>query len=488
MLTFKERLLMREVVRRASSHVNVLQDALDKQVSFIKNPSRFKGILATRRAAKSYTAGLAFMEASYKYPGASMLYVALTGLTAKRILIKDVLKPIAKKCGIELDINDTTGTVRFPTGAHLYLIGADAKPDEIEKALGQKYAIVIIDEGASYHQDLRSMVYEHLKPAVADYSGEVWLIGTPGSNTKSFFYDVTTGREPGWYVERWRALDNPYVAKQIQEDIDTFTRENPRFLETPAYKRMYLGEWVIDDDLLVSKFLRERNLIAELPISKHRWTYHLGVDLGHSPDPSSFVVVCHREFDKKLYVLRSEEYLELDVTSVADKIKALDKVYDFSMMVVDGANKQAVEEMRNRHGLPLISADKTGKADFIEMMNSDFIQGNMVLVDSTTATLQAEMETLVWDEKLKRETGKREEHPACPNHNHDALLYIWRHSYNYAAREEVKKPKKGTPEAINLEEEEMWQRIADARQAKESEDDFPDYEPMDVSYDTVEEF
>lgn len=475
------------MMRRSSERINVLDDALPKQISFIQNASKFKAILATRRAAKSYTAGLAFSHWAFKIPGCSMLYVALTGESAKRILIKDVLKPIAKKKDIHLDVNGTTGTVKYPNGSILYLIGADAKPDEIEKALGQKYAIVIVDEGASFHQDLRSMVYETLKPAVSDYSGEVWMIGTPGSNTKSFFYDVTTGREPGWHVERWRALENPYVAKQIQDDIEHFERENPRFLETPAYKRMYLGEWVIDDDLLVSKF-SEKNILEELPISKHPWVYHLGVDLGHSPDPSSFVVVCHREFDRRLYMVRSKQMLGLDVTGVANEIKRLDKEFDFSMMVVDGANKQAVEEMRNRHGLPLISADKTGKADFIEMMNSDFIQQLFMVVRKGTESFREEVESLVWDEKALKESGKREEHPACPNHNHDATLYIWRHAYNYTALEEKKKPKKGSPEAINDEEERMWRAAAERRERKESEDDFPDYEVPSVDFDLVEEF
>lgn len=456
--------------------MNVLEGALDKQISFIKNKARLKAILATRRAAKSYTAGLAFMDAAYKYPGSSMLYIALTGLTARRILIKDVLKPIAKKNKIKIEINDQTGTARLPEGSMLYLIGADAKPDEIDKALGQKYSRIIIDESAFYHQDLRSMVYEHLKPAVADYMGDIWLIGSPGSNTKSFFYDVTTGKEPGWYVEKWTALDNPYVAQQIQDDIDTFTKDNPRFLETPAYKRMYLGEWVIDDDLLVSKFDPSKNLVSEIPKSKHPWTYHLGVHLGHHPAPSAFVRVGHLQFDKRLYVFKSEEIKNLDMTGVAQKIKSLDNEFDFSRIAISGPTKQAVEEMENRHMLPLISVEKDGKSDFIEMMNSDFVRGNIVLIDKDTDTLKNEMTSLVWDEKLKKETGKREEHPACPNFNHDALLSIWKHSFHYAAVPEQKRPKRGSIEAINEEEEAIWRGVAEAREQKDWDDSPPDYE------------
>src|SRR6267378_4269873 len=93
----------------------------------------------------------------------------------------------------------------------------------------------------------------------------------------------------------------------------------------------------------------------------------------------------------------------------------------------DGANKQAVEEMRRRHELPLRAADKTGKSDFIEIMNGEFIQARLKLNPIRCSQLADEYAGLIWDER----SVKREEHPNCANDLADAALYAWRLCYSY---------------------------------------------------------
>ena len=92
----------------------------------------------------------------------------------------------------------------------------------------------------------------------------------------------------------------------------------------------------------------------------------------------------------------------------------------------DGANKQAVEEMRRRHELPLRAADKTGKSDFIEIMNGEFIQAQIKLNPIRCSQLTDEYAGLIGDER----TAKREERPNCANDLADAALYAWRLCYS----------------------------------------------------------
>src|SRR5260370_23458507 len=99
-------------------------------------------------------------------------------------------------------------------------------------------------------------------------------------------------------------------------------------------------------------------------------------------------------------------------------------------MVIDGSNKQAVMEMSSRHGLSLTPAEKTGKADFIELMNADYITGRIKLAPSCAA-LKDEYASLVWDDKAT----KRQEHPACANHGADSALYAWRYCYQFLSKE-----------------------------------------------------
>lgn len=206
-----------------------------------------------------------------------------------------------------------------------------------------------------------------------------------------------------------------------------------------------------------------------------KWSYVLGVDLGYDPDPSAFVVCAYREHDKALYILEATKQTGLDVTAVAERIKELEKRYDFDRIVIDNANKQAVEEMKRRHGLALHAADKTGKADFIELMNGDFISGYIKLLPDAKP-LADEYAELIWDDKSEQ----RKEHANCDNHCTDAALYAWRHCYPYLAEARKKpEPKHGTVEwheaqtakAIAATEAQLEADIAEhARQKREREE------------------
>ena len=179
-------------------------------------------------------------------------------------------------------------------------------------------------------------------------------------------------REAGWSGHRWTTYDNPYMAEQWAGEIAELKAARPLVVETPWFRQMYLGEWVIDSDKLVYRFNSDRNTFVELPtFHAGEWHYVLGVDLGYN-DPTAFALCAYHDYDKTLYVLEAEKHPRLDVTSVAERIRGYQARYELDSIIIDGANKQAVEEMRRRHELPLRAADKTGKSDFIEIMNGEF--------------------------------------------------------------------------------------------------------------------
>ena len=228
---------------------------------------------------------------------------------------------------------------------------------------------------------------------------------------------------------------------------------SPLVVETPWFRQMYLGEWVIDSDKLVYRFNSDRNTFAELPtFHAGQWHYVLGVDLGYN-DPTAFALCAYHDYDKALYVLEAEKHPRLDVTSVAERIRGFQARYELDSIVIDGANKQAVEEMRRRHDLPLRAADKTGKSDFIEIMNGEFIQARIKVSPLRCSQLADEYAGLIWDER----SLKHEEHPNCPNDLADAALYAWRLCYSYLSEAVDPPPKLGSPEWHEQEEEEMLQ-------------------------------
>lgn len=452
-----KKLLHRRKLNKASTK-SLLDTDFEAQTNFITDPARLKAAFCTRRAAKSYTGGLYLVKACLETPGVSCLFIGLTRLSAKGIVWKDILKVINRKHKLGMVFNETLLTATFPNGSVINLMGVDSDENEKEKLLGQKYKLVICDESASYSINLRELVYGILKPAVVDYQGTICLLGTSGNLTKGLFFDITNGREPGWSVHKWTAYQNPYVAKNWHAEIEDIKTNRPLFMETPLFKQWYLNQWVVDDEKLVYKFNRDRNLYDALPLyPTGEWAYYMGVDLGYE-DASGFVVVATHEYDKTLYIVESYKKSKMDITDVANKIKFFKNKYKAYKVVIDGANKQAVEEIQKRHHIPLITADKQGKEDFIEIMNSEFIQARIKLNAAENQGLADEYGGLIWKTDGDKIIVPHKEHPACENHLCDAALYIWRHCHQYHGEAPVQGPKWGTKEWADQQQSEMWEK------------------------------
>lgn len=405
-------LITAELKSRNKTEFNIYKSAFPKQLEFITSPAKLKALFCTRRAAKSYTGGLYLVHEALQVESCNCLYIGLTRQSAKGIVWKDVLKDIDKLNQLNMRFNGSELTATTQNGSMIYVTGADADENEMEKLLGKKYRLVIIDEAASFTIDLRRLVYGILKPATVDQGGSICLLGTSGNLTSGLFFDITTGKESGWSLFTWTAYDNPHIAKQWQEELDEIKEQRPLFMETPLFKQWYLNEWVIDVDKLVYRFSYGRNEFIHRPNGSHKgWQYVLGVDLGYDPDPSAFVVVSFHEHDSTLYLLECFKQTEMDITDVANRIKWYKTQYDIDRVVIDGANKQAVMEMQKRHDIGLTTADKTGKVDFIQIMNAEFIQGK-ILLSPTCQELKDEYLNLIWDDK----SLKKQEHPNCPNH------------------------------------------------------------------------
>ncbi len=471
------------------THPDVLADCFPEQLAFIKDPASLKVAFCTRRAAKSYSVALEMIDDSFRFPHAHYLILGLSRLEMKDIWWDPILKDIDRRYNLHATFNETELTMRMPNGALIRIAGADANEKEKQKFLGGKKRKVAVDEGQSWGTDLRKLVLGILKPSVADYRGTVTVVGTPGDLTAGFFHALTNGckagqlgpeamREPGWSIHTWTTFQNTAIVTvdgvqkrmcdQWQEEIDSLLRGNPLYKEVPWFRQNYLGEWVVDLDALCYKFSRERNAWdGRLPIFEGRlqgeWHYVLAIDLGYHPDPSAFCVLAYHDFDTTLYILETWKQWRLDITDVAEKVRAYERRFRFDEYIIDGANKQAVEEMRRRHNLPLQDADKRGKSDFIELMNAEFILGKIKVdldrcaqgvpdpnpnpdrkTTKESLALADEYAGLIWDPK-KLLLNKREEHPGCPNHLCDAALYGWRRCYQYLSQRPTPPPKPFTP-------------------------------------------
>lgn len=442
------------------SNIDILDYNFPQQVNFILDPAKLKTLFCTRRAAKSYTAGTYMIYEALKTPNVNCLFVGLTRDSAKGIVWKDVLVHLNNKYNLNAKMNLAELTMTFPNGSLIKVLGVDADQDEMNKLLGKKYKLVCIDEASMYTIDLEKLVYGILKPAMADQRGTICLMGTSSNFTRGLFYDITTGQKRDWKVHTWSALDNPYVAKQWLEELEEIDRDRPLFKETPLYKQWYLNQWVVDTEKLVYKFNSDRNLYRDMPkgLNPNGWTYVLGVDTGWEDD-NAFVLGAFHEHDKVFRIVKTFNKPHMTFDQVVAKIEEFmaDPLMPPAKIIIDGANKQGVETMRQRSALPFEYADKQGKVDFIEILNGDLVQAK-VQIHHSCSQLVNELMGLVWKTDGDLIVYPKKEHPSLPNHLCDAFLYAWRNGFHYMSQPDEKKPVTGSKEWYLKHQQVDWEK------------------------------
>jgi hypothetical protein len=115
-------------------------------------------------------------------------------------------------------------------------------------------------------------------------------------------------------------------------------------------------------------------------------------------------------------------------------------------------------------------ADKLGKADHIEILNGDLIQGK-VKIHQDEHDLIDEMMALVWKTSGDKITYPKKEHPSLPNHRCDALLYGWFNGYHFLATPAKVVHKPGTQEYIKEQEDMHKEAIMDRIKREQAQKD-----------------
>lgn len=435
-------------LRRAQSSLSFLDPFFPKQYAAALDKAPFKAVNCTRRAGKTTgEVGEQLEEAVIKSPGTKHLFMALT-LDSARNIAWDMIQEMLEKNKILNKSHRQTGEIFFGNGSYYKFFGVDASYQEMKKVLGGKYKTVKIDESGSMRNSLRTLCYQMIGPALVDQDGRLTLLGTAENIPKTFFEEVVTGKEQGWSVHKWLTIDNPYMREKWQKHLDWIDQNNPGFKETSEYKTHYLNEWCADDNLLIIRHQEGFNECNSKPSGE--LFYCLGVDLGFN-DASSFTVCAFSRRDPHLYVLESFKRSGMDFTDVARTIRNLQGLYDFHKIIVDGSAKQGVEELRNRHSLPLVAAEKTDKETFLRALSDDYKQGRIKVVKEKSKQLIEEQSQLMWLKDANKED------PRCENHCNDSLLYAWRDCKNYMFE----------PEYSEWKSEEQKMKDQERREAEE---------------------
>lgn len=468
----------------------------------VLDESLFKSARCPRGSGKSHGATGYAMYVLEREPAKRVLIIGLTLKSAKENFWENApggVQAFNARYDLQLDVSLANTSWRHKNGSVGFLAGAETAAD-LERLRGSKVEadLIIVDECKSFAPErLKALVQDILLPGLARRSGQLLLIGTPGSIPTGTFYEATceAARDrfeppqptcvpwvrrddpefqglalrddvleqpiPRWSLHSWTIQDNHALPKMWARALLN-KRMNGWGDDHPAWRREYLGEWVEDASDLVYAYagLISTKRVNWLPAkdgNKHGlseeggpWHYIAGVDFGFEDD-FAIVVLAYGEHDKTLYHVWEFKENHLTLDRMQAEIEAAEKHFGgFETIVADagGLGKVLLETMSAR-GLAIHRADKTQKFDHIELVNSDFHAGRFKLMPDSE--LHHEMCGLQWDlskaskEQLIR-TGKMRESPGCPNHLCDAALYAWRYAYHQFAKDRVPEVQPGTLE------------------------------------------
>lgn len=446
-------------------------DIFAQQKAFIEDPSKFKSLLASRRAGKSTTAGVYLYLEAVKHVDSRVHYIGLTRKSAKNIIWKE-LKTLNKNYKLGLKFNNTDLIAELSNGSEIFLTGGNDEA-AIETIRGMKSRLVIVDEAQSYRAHLRYLLDEVLTPMLADYDGTLCQMGTPSAGCAGPFFEATTGADSSYSTHKWTILDNPFIPHAANW-LKEYKRKKGWSDDNPVYLREWCGRWVKSLDSIVYKYTKEKNLIDNLPKGKFR--YIMGVDIGYD-DATAYVVGAIRDNDPTFYVVDTYKKSGMVVDDIMAKTVEFISKYNPDKIVMDsgGGGKLVSESLRKRYGIPIKPAQKKDKRDFIEMMNSDFHSGRIKVLPGNEK-LTEEWDLIQWDEDRKRE----DERFICDLA--DACLYTWRESTHYVETVPPPEPQRGTDDwyarqVKQMEEQaeaQYRQMIEDERESNKMFGDFGD--------------
>jgi hypothetical protein len=443
--TKQQEAVLKALLKKAAnkSPQDALRESLfESQLAFVSDVSKFKTAVCSRRAGKTHAACTKLELGALANPNTSGLYTALTRQSAKRIAWK-VFKQHDRQYKLGAKFNNTDLTIEYPNGSDIRLMGIN-DPDAAEAIRGEKLFGAVLDEAQAYGPHLEYVMEEIITPCLIDLDGWMALIGTPNAACTGPFFAATEQANKEYSQHHWTLLNNPHIP-HASKWLASYRKKKGWSEDNPIYMREWRGIWVRSANSLVYQYAENRNC-ATVSLDPKDTNYILGVDLGYE-DASAIVVIAYSLSSPTLQVVETFKRTKMLPSELAAEVKRFDEKYKPAAIVADtgGLGKAIVEEMRKRYGLTIRAAEKRNKFEYVELINSDFVEGKIKIAPHLKE-LRDELSLLQWDEDRKKEDSRYE------NHLCDALLYAWRECGHWGWRAVHDAPKYGT-EAWSLQHE-----------------------------------
>lgn len=397
------------------------------QEQVIHHKARFKVCVMGRRFGKTTMAVNELLYHALLTPKSNLWYIAPTYRQAKEIawrMLKDSYHALPKE--LQLGTNESELWVEVGNGSRISLKGADNE----DSLRGSPLHGVIIDEVDSIGawQELWSAV---LSPALVDYKGWAWFIGTPKGYGN--LYQLSNTNDPEYASFHFTSYDNPHLP---HEEID---KEKARLPED-IFAQEFMADFRKYSGLVYKEFNRDIHLLDSIDLPGGD-AYYRSMDFG-AVNPT----VClwtRVDRDDTFYVY--DEYYETEKTTDyhAGQILAKYPQTNFTATFGDPSGKQEILDYA-RWGLHITPANKqildmlTGSMKSpdeeswvkhgINEMRKRFqinpITGKpRIFIHERCKNLIRELELYRWEESSEGR-NVREKPVKAHDHSPDALRYL----------------------------------------------------------------
>jgi hypothetical protein len=401
----------------------------EKQLAAVTDESRFIVCCLPRRSGKTMMEAIRATLKCLSKPGAVVWYLSFTISYGIDTFTDGCLRPLLQRFGIQAEFSDGGANVTFGNGSTIAIRGID-DVHSIEKLRGRNPPdLVFLDECQSMREQLLNpMVNNIIRPALLDREGTLVVTGTPSPTPAGFFYGIWTNKH--WSRHFWNLYDNPSKSRAFYEAFLAKEREDRGITEAdPSYRREWLGEWAIEEELRVYKYgavnaldadredfrldsgIRGTRVTSRHPLMsthhRHLWRHAVGIDIG-SGDRTSVLVLGQHLHDTHVFhrfewtIARKQEPVQSDIVPVLRHIR--DEYGPLHWFFDSGGagGKLFMTTLQRDHGFPFIEAakktDRRGQIDFV----NTWLRRGQLLIPGVSLCAEDAMKTL-WDaDKLKQ--------------------------------------------------------------------------------------